>query len=443
MTSLTNEICRSVNRSVAFAFMLGSVLLSPLVHADETEIIERVTQASVMIRAQLFHGLAEDDRASGRWKGSGFVIDRERGWIMTNAHVAGSGPVKLRVQFSDSDEKFEAERVFVDTRHDIAVLAVDPEDIPKNAEALSLDCDFELRRGLRVVAVGHPQLNEFSVTIGVLSGLKSFAADPDLLSTDVVVEPGSSGGPVVSLESGKVVGITTSAYEGSDIGFLTKSRDACPIAELLSQDLDPSRPKLGFQLLIKDSKWSAEVGQIMNDQIPLKVGDLVVAIAGLPWNPETDGEFEDRLRQFQGNWIDLLIEREGEMIPVLIPNEKLGSLHERDWIHFSGLTFAVSKHQDSAYRNGATELPVIRLQSMDDGYDDTVELSFDDYGLLRSIDGREFLSLREMYDYLVEKENERVSVVVRSWDMTHEWVAFPFQHFIRVEDLKSSFQNER
>jgi hypothetical protein len=123
---------------------------------------------------------------------------------------------------------------------------------------------------------------------------------------------------------------------------------------------------------------------------------------------------------------------------VSVPNEKIGSLHARDWVHCSGLTFAVSKHQDSPYRNGGTET-VIRVQSVDDGYDDTSELAFEDYGLLRSINGLEFLTLRAMYDYLAGQDGKEVSVVVRAYDMTHEWVAFPFQHLIKVEDLKSSF----
>jgi S1-C subfamily serine protease len=59
--------------------------------------VNRASNAVVLIKAHLRHGLLEDDEASGRWTGSGFLIDRENGWIVTNAHVAGFGPTDLRM----------------------------------------------------------------------------------------------------------------------------------------------------------------------------------------------------------------------------------------------------------------------------------------------------------------------------------------------------------
>jgi serine protease Do len=434
--------CSSRQKLKPLVILTASVCMSAFAlngsAATETEVIERVTNASVLIRTELLHGFTEDKIASGRWRGSGFVIDKAKGWIMTNAHVSGSGPANLRVEFAQDDQKFDATRVFVDSRHDIAVIQVDPKDIPADSEELALDCEFDLKRGTRLVAVGHPHDHEFSVTLGVLSGLKTFGADPDLFSTDVVVESGSSGGPVVSIETGRVIGVATSKYKESDIGLLTKSSDACHIYDLLQAGLDPSRPKLGFQLLFKDSELSAEVGQILVEGSALKLGDEIVEVVGKPWDPEEDGELEDSLRSFQEKQIALTVSRDGSMVQVSVPNEKIGSLHARDWVHFSGLTFAVSKHQDSPYRNGGAET-VIRVQSVDDGYDDTSELAFEAYGLLRSIDGLEFQTLRAMYDYLVNQDGKKVGVVVRAYDMTHEWVAFPFHHLITVEDLKSSF----
>ena len=63
--------------------------------------VARASDAVVVIHAHLAYGLLEDDDPYGRWTGTGFLIDREKGWIMTNAHVSGYGPTKLRVRFED------------------------------------------------------------------------------------------------------------------------------------------------------------------------------------------------------------------------------------------------------------------------------------------------------------------------------------------------------
>ena len=409
-------------------------------HADD--VIQRVTDSSVKIRVELLHGFAEDEMSSGRWHGSGFVIDRDTGWIMTNAHVAGSGPAEITVQFADDSTRHPAERVFVDSRHDIAVIATDPAKIPAETTDLQVDCSYVLERGTEVVSVGHPEGHDFTVTLGVLSGIRTFDADPELYSTDVVVESGSSGGPVVSRETGKVLGIATSAYDDSDIGLLTPAREACQVSKLLMRGLDPSRPKLGFQMLYAEGQQTEEVGQIFVDGLPVEIGDRIIAIDDTIWKPERDGDLEDNLRKYQSGKVPMTVERDGAKIDVLLDNIKLGSLHERDWLHFSGLTFGEAKHQDSGYRNGRLRGSVIRVQSIDDSYFDISDLGFTDYGVLLSADGEVFDTLSDFYQFLETRQGDSVRLVVRDWDLTDEWVGYPFAHEISVEDLSSSFDEE-
>lgn len=413
--------------------------LSLVIPAHANEVIQRVTDSSVKIRVELLHGFTEDKMGAGRWHGSGFVIDREAGWVMTNAHVAGSGPAEITVQFADDLNRHEAKRVFVDTRHDIAIIAMNPSDIPEDTTELSLDCSYELERGTAVVSLGHPEGHDFTVTLGVLSGTRTFDADPELYSTDVVVESGSSGGPVVSLETGKVLGIATAAYDASDIGLLTPAREACHIWKLLALGLDPSRPKLGFQMLYKEGRQINEIGQLFEDDLPLELGDLIISVDGARWEPDRNGELEDVLRQYQLAQIPITVERDGVPLEILLDNIKLGSLHSRDWIYFSGLTFGEAKHQDAAYRNGRLEGRVIRVQSIDDVYIDTSDLSFTDYGVLLSADGDIFESLEDFHEFLVARENQTIRLVIRDWDLSNEWVGYPFVHEILVEDFASSF----
>ena len=422
------------------ALLVLVLCMSSAAPADEATVIDQVTNASVLIKTQLLHGFTEDGEASGRWTGSGFLINKDKGWILTNAHIAMSGPAKLRVQFVNEVVKHRAERVFVDSRHDIALISVDPDVIPMEASELSMDCKYKLKRGERVVSVGHPKGHEFTVTLGVLSGVKKFDADTDLYSTDVIVESGSSGSPVVATESGYVLGVSTAKYDDSDVGLLTPARDACRISRLIEIGLDPSRPRLGFQFLIRNKELSSEIGQVFSPESEFRVGDIVIGIEGEPWDPDVDGDLEDNLRIYQAQVINLDVIRSGSPIRIPFQNVKIGSLHERQWVHFSGLTFTEAKHQDSAYRNNGSRQKIIRVQSVDDSHDDVTELAFNDYASVLSLDGFVFGSIEEFYFYLYNKQGHEVVLVARDYDLTNEWIGYPFEHTIKVEDLESNIE---
>ena len=64
--------------------------------------------------------------------------------ILTNAHVAGFGPVSLRLKFEGQEKFTSVERLFVDSKHDVAVIKIEPEKIPEGVKALGLDCSYEL-----------------------------------------------------------------------------------------------------------------------------------------------------------------------------------------------------------------------------------------------------------------------------------------------------------
>lgn len=67
-----------------------------------------------------------------RARGGGFLIDQKRGWILTNPHVASRSPSTLRVEFKEGGT-LVAKRVYVDQYLDMAVLAVDTNELPKGA----------------------------------------------------------------------------------------------------------------------------------------------------------------------------------------------------------------------------------------------------------------------------------------------------------------------
>jgi len=81
--------------------------------SSHTQIYERATHASVHIHTYTIHGFYEDKKAEDAGEGSGFLIDKDRGLIMTNAHVAGHGPTDLYVQLFKQDKLTKAERVLL------------------------------------------------------------------------------------------------------------------------------------------------------------------------------------------------------------------------------------------------------------------------------------------------------------------------------------------
>ncbi len=178
-----------------------------------------------------------------RGQGSGLVLAQD-GYVVTNAHVARGGPLRVRLSGA---RVVPAERVGADARTDLAVLRVDARDL--TVLALS---ERRLSVGELVVAIGNPLGFERSVSLGVVSALHRNLPAPEggtlegLVQTDVSINPGNSGGPLLDAR-GAVVGITTAMLPWArGIGFAVPARTASWIASVLIRDGEVRRPFLGI-----------------------------------------------------------------------------------------------------------------------------------------------------------------------------------------------------
>jgi S1-C subfamily serine protease len=141
--------------------------------------------------------------------GTGVVIV-DTGVILTNLHVVNSAK-RIKVTFFDGLES-EAEVTAVRPEHDLAVLQA--RKVPDDLFPATLRSTNGLRPGDEVVAVGFPFGIGPSATAGVISGLKrEYQAQgkkvlTNLIQFDAAVNPGNSGGPLVTTE-GEVIGIVT------------------------------------------------------------------------------------------------------------------------------------------------------------------------------------------------------------------------------------------
>lgn len=422
------------------SLILSLLTVSGVVIAESASpYVARASDAVVLIKAHLKHGLLEDDEAEGRWSGSGFLIDSENGWIVTNAHVAGYGPTSLRVRFEDQNEYTRAERVFVDSKHDVAVIRIDPE-LVKDREPLSLDCDYRFNRGDKIFSVGHPKSQYFTFSTGVLSGQKDFHVDGHYFTTDTVVESGSSGGPAVMSDTGKVIGMMSASFDSSDLGFLTTSRDICRITELLAQGKNPARPSFKFQTMVVDDALSNLVGTVFHPAIPLLPGDEILSWNGNLWHPDSDGDLADAMRGYEGDRVTLSVLRDGMEELFDIPVSQGRSMHEKEWLFFSGLLITEDDKKDSSYINGNTSGPILVIESVDTDYDNTLDIEFDYGNEIFSVDSKHGLDLRELHDYLQKvSASEMVDVVARVYEWTPETYSVLMRYSFPVEQLDCSW----
>ena len=216
---LTQE---DIDRAVA-ASLEKSGPPSPAAKAAET-----IRPSVVRVRGFGEHYM--DDPEPAVSTGSGVII-LDTGVILTNLHVV-HGAKRISVTFADGLES-EAWVTGARPEHDLAVLQA--KTLPDDIVAATLRGTNDLLPGDRVVAVGFPFGIGPSTSAGVVSGLKREYRSPEgkrllsnLIQFDAAVNPGNSGGPLVTA-GGEVVGIVTGVLNPTDQRFFVGIGFAVPI----------------------------------------------------------------------------------------------------------------------------------------------------------------------------------------------------------------------
>ncbi len=174
-------------------------------------VVEKVSPTVVNIDVQRwltgrnrnYQPLAQEVRGNG----SGFIFTPD-GYILTNSHVVHDAS-KIMVTLSDG-RSYNAEMIGEDPDTDVAVIRIHA----PNLVAARLGNSQSLRVGQLAIAIGHPYGFQTTVTTGVISALgRSFKSRSgklieNIIQTDAALNPGNSGGPLVT-SHGEVIGINT------------------------------------------------------------------------------------------------------------------------------------------------------------------------------------------------------------------------------------------
>jgi Do/DeqQ family serine protease len=262
--------------------------------------------------------------------GSGVIVEAQRGYIITNAHVVENAR-EITVTLFDERE-FAAKLVGSDPRTDVAVIQIEATALT----AIALGDSDRLEPGDYVAAIGNPFGLQHSVSYGIVSALGRSGMNPDgfesLIQTDASINPGNSGGALVNLR-GELVGINNMILSGSGgnigIGFAIPVNMARSVMDQLIRFGSVKRGQLGVtlapvtqdiaQALGLPGPSGALVTQVLRDSAAaragLRAGDVVTSLNGR--SVRSSAEFRNAIGLLRvGDKVDVGLLREGRALKV-------------------------------------------------------------------------------------------------------------------------------
>jgi serine protease Do len=324
-----------ISRSIQLALGLllaAAVNLAQAQLPDFSDLVERVSPAVVNVSASRTaesgggRGAMEDELAELLRRfhgpgappmprmiprtsmGTGFVVEAD-GYVLTNHHVI-DGADEIYVRLKDRRE-LPATVVGSDPQSDIALLKIEASGLP----TLRSGDSRRLRAGQWVVAIGSPFGFEHSVTAGVVSATGRSSHDPTqqyvpFIQTDVAINRGNSGGPLLDIE-GRVVGVNSQIFSNTGgfmgVSFAIPIEVAMNAVEQLKAQGYVARGLLGVHIQEVDRDAAISLG------LPRPGGALVTSFSEDSVARKAGVRVQDVILEFDGQEII----RSGDLPPLV------------------------------------------------------------------------------------------------------------------------------
>jgi S1-C subfamily serine protease len=283
-------------------------------------------------------GLAVGLPAGNTRGGSGMIIDAEKGYVLTAAHVLEKA-TWVSVKLSDKTTVFSGKVVFADEERDVAVVQVEPGDV--KLKELPLGSSSDLLLNETVISIGTPFGYPSSVVTGRLSSTDDReitmpgGKKRNLLQFDANINAGNSGGPLILL-TGRVPAMVVAVRdEARGISFALRSEG---IVDVLREQLSSekiARVRHGLvvkgkpilkgrfldhqDLVVEDIAKDSPLAKVLNK------GDIIIKVGDRAFENANSFDFERSLYRYKpGEKVDLTILRDGKEMTVVfdIPEAK-------------------------------------------------------------------------------------------------------------------------
>ncbi len=289
-----------------------------------------------------FFNIPDSPSQAEQSAGSGVIVDRARGYVLTNNHVINNAQ-EVVVTLKDR-RTLKARLVGTDPGTDIAVLKIDAHNL---AELRFGDSDA-MNVGDFVVAIGNPFGIGQTVTSGIVSALGrtglGIEGYEDFIQTDASINPGNSGGALVNL-GGELIGINTAILGPSGgsagIGFAVPSNMVRKVMEQIIRFGEVRRGRVGVvtQDMTHELAQSLAAGSIDGavvvkvepgspaDKSGLKPRDIVTGVSGKPVRGSAD--LRNRMGLIPvGEEVELRVQRGGRPLTLRLRIAELFTMTE-------------------------------------------------------------------------------------------------------------------
>ena len=322
-------------------------------------------------------GLHNDDAVP--WAGTGFVLDWDKGLVLTNKHVSGISPcITQEITFS-SGETLSVRTVYVHPWHDYAFLKFDPSQLKRTRPAeLSIGNVSSVQEGDVLVQIGNTERNPYSTSTLIVANdftnqgvAGSSYRHTHMFHLSGMIAGGASGSPVLN-QKGEVVGLINSSDQtqafalridyvletlkqlqagqspsNGDLGISLNTISVSDIEKYLGLTTEA---KMAFDKMVKvfpDAQEFLKIHGILPSlakQSNIQVGDILVSFKSGQTRPKTIGNdmfsFDTWMDQSVGKSITLSVIRDGQsVIKVPLKVKSAWDVEPKSFVTFGFGTF--------------------------------------------------------------------------------------------------------